>query len=76
MNRRICSVSRRATALIVLVTPPPFMPGSYHPSSVPLSAMARVFGFAGLLFVPLGALWTASPTGVFSDRQYAFAIMA
>ena len=48
-----------ATALIVLVTLLPFMPGSYDPFSAPLSVMATVFGFAGLLFVPVGALWTA-----------------
>ncbi len=66
-----------ATALIVLVTLLPFMPGSYDPFSAPLSAMARVFGFAGLLFVPVGALWTASAYWRrFSDREYAFAIAA
>jgi hypothetical protein len=31
-----------ASALIVLVTLLPFMPGSYDPLGVPLSAMARV----------------------------------
>ncbi len=66
-----------ATALIVLVTLLPFMPGSYDPLSVPLSAMARVSGFAGLLFVPVGALWTASAYWRrLSERDYAFAVTA
>jgi hypothetical protein len=66
-----------ATALIVLVTLLPFMPGSYDPLSVPLSAMARVSGFAGLLFVPVGALWTASAYWPrLSERDYAFAVTA
>jgi hypothetical protein len=65
------------TALIVLIALLPFLPGSYDPLAGPLSAMARVFGFVGLVLVPVGALWTASaywrPR---AGRPYAFAIAA
>jgi hypothetical protein len=36
----------------------PFLPGRYDPLAAPLSAMAQVFGKAGLLLVPLG-VWSA-----------------
>jgi hypothetical protein len=49
------------TALVVLITLLPFLPGSYDPLAAPLSMMARVFGWAGLLLVPAGALWLARP---------------
>lgn len=45
---------------VVLFTLLPFLPGSYDPLAVPLSMMARVAGFVGLLFAPVGALWMAS----------------
>src|SRR5262249_11280207 len=35
----------------------PFLPGGYDPLAVPLSAIARLFGAAGLLLVPIGVLW-------------------
>lgn len=66
-----------ATALTVLITLLPFMPGSYDPLAAPLSMMARLFGFAGLLLVPVGVLWTASSYWLrLSGREYAFAIAA
>jgi hypothetical protein len=46
-----------ATALIVLCTLLPFLPGRYDALAVALSGMARVFGILGLLLVPAGALW-------------------
>lgn len=49
-----------ATALIILVTLFPFMPGSYDPLAVSLSMLARVFGHIALLLVPIGLLWTLS----------------
>jgi hypothetical protein len=66
-----------ATALIILITLLPFLPGSYDPLAAPLSMMARVLGFTGLLLVPVGILWTAS--GYWrrlSGWEYAFAITA
>ena len=53
------------------------MPGSYDPLAEPLSVLARVFGFSGLLLVPVALLWTMSPYWrVLSSREYALAIMA
>lgn len=49
-----------AVAVIVLCTLLPFLPGPYDPLAPSISMMARVFGMAGLLLVPIGALWFAS----------------
>src|SRR5262245_58479051 len=35
----------------------PFLPGNYDGLAVTLSVMAQLFGMAGLLLVPLGAVW-------------------
>jgi hypothetical protein len=35
----------------------PFMPGPYDRMAVTLSGMARIFGVAGLLLVPVGMVW-------------------
>jgi len=47
------------TTLIVLCMFYPFLPGRYDGLAVALSAMAQLFGVAGLLLVPLGVLWLA-----------------
>ena len=66
-----------ATALIMLITLLPFMPGSYDPLAASLSMMARLFGFAGLLLVPIGVLWTASSYWRrASGREYTCAMAA
>ena len=66
-----------ATALIMVITLLPFMPGSYDPLAEPLSVLARVFGFSGMLLVPVALLWTMSPYWrVLSSREYALAITA
>lgn len=49
-----------ATAVIMLSTLLPFLPGRYDSLAVPLSAMAQVVGTVGLLLVPIGALWMAT----------------
>lgn len=49
-----------ATAVFILCTLLPFLPGPYDPLALPLSMMARVAGFVGLLLTPVGALWLAS----------------
>lgn len=76
---RICGL----IILLVLFTFYPFLPGSYDGLAMPLSAMAQVFGIAGLLLVPVGVLWLASelrrrvrrkrnlPT---KSREYYFAL--
>ena len=48
------------TAGVVLCTLLPFLPGPYDPLALPLSMMARVAGFFGVLLAPIGALWLAS----------------
>lgn len=45
------------TAVIVLGTLLPFLPGNYDSLAESLSGICRVFGFLGLLLVPSGALW-------------------
>lgn len=46
-----------ATAGIVLLTLLPFLPGTFDSLSVPVSVMFQILGKAGLLLVPVGALW-------------------
>lgn len=48
-----------ASTLIVACMFYPFLPGGYDSLAVTLSAMAQLFGMAGLLLVPLGAIWLA-----------------
>ncbi|HSA54868.1 MAG TPA: hypothetical protein VLE53_04150 [Gemmatimonadaceae bacterium] len=68
-----------ATALIVLCTMLPFLPGRYDGLAVALSGMAQVFGFVGLLLVPAAAFWLAfnarrrGATGVPARRDGAAA---
>lgn len=72
---RIVAISLVVLACIFL----PFLPGGYDGLAVTLSAMAQMFGVAGLLLVPIGALWliyefrqrTSTPVGA-----YYFAIAA
>jgi hypothetical protein len=47
------------TALVLLCSVLPFLPGQYDSLAVPLSAMAQALGIAGLLLVPVGAVWLA-----------------
>lgn len=63
--------------VIMLVTLLPFLPGPYDPLALPLSMMARVLGLAGLLLVPIGALWTAAQYArPLAGKQHAFAVAA
>src|SRR5688572_30916779 len=66
-----------ATAAIVLVRLLPFLPGRYDSIAVHMSLTVQVLSFVGLLLVPVGIAWLASPfwkpkTG----RHYVFAIIA
>ena len=45
------------TALIVLCTFLPFLPGRYDPTSIALMQMAQIAGFLGVLLVPVAAIW-------------------
>ncbi len=68
---RITSV----TALIVLCTFLPFLPGRYDSFAVPLSMMAQGIGKLGLLLVPVGALWMAFEyRSQHRSKRYAFAV--
>ncbi len=78
----------KMTSLIVLITGCiflPYLPGPYDALAVTLSAMASTASIAGLLLVPIGALWLIlefrkpPPAGEGSSPQhnwYAFASMA
>ena len=46
-----------ATLVIAACIFYPFLPGTYDGLAVTLSVMAQLFGMAGLLLVPLGAIW-------------------
>jgi hypothetical protein len=48
------------TALVLLCTFLPFLPGSYDNLAVALSEMAHLFGILGLLLVPIGLLRLAA----------------
>lgn len=66
-----------ATATIVLVRLLPFLPGRYDSLAVHMSLIVQALSFVGLLLVPVGIVWLASPlwkpnTG----KHYLFAIIA
>ena len=66
-----------ATAVIVLCTLLPFLPGRFDSLAAPLSGMSRIFGVVGLLLVPVGALWAASGYwNRLAAKQYPIAIAA
>jgi hypothetical protein len=66
-----------ATACITLCTLLPFLPGRYDGLAVPLSVMAQLLGRAGLLLVPVGALWVASGYWrPLAGKQHVFATAA
>jgi hypothetical protein len=48
-----------ATLVIAACMLLPFLPGTYDTLAVTLSSMSQLFGIAGLLLVPLGAIWLA-----------------
>jgi hypothetical protein len=66
-----------ATAVIVLCTLLPFLPGRFDSLAAPLSGLSRIFGVVGLLLVPVGALWAASGYwNRLAAKQYPIAIAA
>lgn len=66
-----------ATALILLCTLLPFLPGSYDNLAVAVSEMAHMFGIVGLLLVPIGLLWlTANRSSRLAQRRHLFPLLA
>lgn len=66
-----------AIAAVILFTLLPFLPGPFDPMAIPLSMMARVAGFFGLMFAPIGVLWIASRYWrPLAGKQHAFAAAA
>ncbi len=64
-----------ATAtLIIVATFLPFLPGPYDGLAVTLSGMAQSFGIAGLILVPIGALWLIYEYRKQKNKEYYFAI--
>lgn len=63
-------------ALILLCTTLPFLPGRYDALAAPLSLMAQVFGYVGLLLVPIGLLWLAAQRWWPRLNTYAFGMAA
>ena len=62
---------------IVVVTLLPFLPGRYDSLAIPLSLMSQIFGTAGLLLVPAGALWAAAGCwGRLATKHYGIAMAA
>jgi hypothetical protein len=70
------------TTIVVLCTFLPFLPGRHDVLAVPLSSMAQVIGTAGLILVPVGALWICAEhvqrlAGLrFASRLLAFVMLA
>jgi len=58
MVRHLVGMSA-ATVLIVACMFLPYLPGEYDGLAVALSSMSQLFAMAGLLLVPLGAIWLA-----------------
>jgi hypothetical protein len=66
-----------ATAGIALGALLPFLSGPYDSLAVPVSVMSRLLGTAGLVLVPVGAVWMASAYwSRLAGRQYGIAIAA
>lgn len=76
MIRRLLGVVV-ATALILLCTLLPFLPGGYDNLAVALSEMAHMFGIVGLLLVPIGLLWlAANRSSRFTQRRHVLPLLA
>ncbi|CAN5753465.1 hypothetical protein BH18ACI5_BH18ACI5_03990 [soil metagenome] len=67
----------RSAGILVLLTLGafyPFLPGDYDGLAVAVSLVAQILGAAGLLFVPIGALWLAHKLRKGAhERSYALA---
>lgn len=73
------------TALLILCTFYPFLPGRYDRLALPLSTIAQLFGGISLLFVPIGFFWLLyelrkqarlKRNHPHKDRRYSFALAA
>ena len=84
MLRHVFRVAAIAAVLVACLFLP-FLPGDYDRLAGPLATMAMLFGYAGLLLVPVGACWllyeikkgaSASYAASSSGLGYYFAIAA
>lgn len=84
MIRHLVSIGT-AVALLAVCMLLPFLPGEYDALAVTLSTMSQLFGMAGLLLVPLGAIWLAhefkkrtkkTHTGSSRDWGYRFGLVS
>jgi len=65
------------TGVIVLCTLLPYLPGPYDSVSGALSGMSQFLGLAGVLLVPVGALWWLSGYSKRPEaKQFAFGVAA
>jgi len=65
-----------ATAVVILCTLLPFLPGRYDSLAVPLSSMAQVIGTAGIVLVPVGVVWMVAERSQHGVRwRRVFAIL-
>ena len=65
------------TAVIILCTVLPFLPGRYDSLAIPLSLMAQLLGKVGLVLVPIGVLWMASERfSRLARARHVFAVTA
>lgn len=77
MNWKAAAGVLASGGVVLLLTLLPFLPGDHDPLAVPLSMMARVLGFAGLLFVPVGVVWAfAAGQGAPARRPFLCAAAA
>jgi hypothetical protein len=67
MKRLAAMVS--VVAVTLVATALPFFPGRYDVLAVPLSEIARSFGMASLLVVPIGLVWLAYESRRTSDGE-------
>lgn len=66
-----------ATGVIVLLRLLPFLPGRYDSLAVHMSLAVHSLSFVGLLLVPVGMVWLASPLWKpIAGKHYLFAIVA
>lgn len=54
----------------------PFLPGRYDRLALTLSMMAQLFALAGLVLVPIGALWLVYEIKIRGNKAYYFALSA
>jgi hypothetical protein len=64
------------TLLILACLFLPYLPGGYDSFAVTLSTMTQMFGYAGLLLVPVAAIWLVYEARTRKGKGFFFAIAA